>query len=158
MIKIFEFIQPYASVLADIATIIGGISVTIGIFSLVVNRVNKKSFRLEVNSLRSNYGDALFRISVQNFTDKLTCIIEIKLIIKNQTYKAIERHWNSSDFFYKDFRNIQIFPFESKDFELLFYVEKNTLPKYVKFKVLTTQKNISYKVDLSKIGNKRNNT
>lgn len=146
--RFFQFISPYSAVLADFATIAGGISIVAGVLTWSKNRIRKKSFQFEINSIRSNYDSSLLQTSIRNFTDKTVCIIELKLIIGNTVCVAKERYSDGHDYSYRYFRNIIVPPFSSYDFDLIFDIKKSDLPRCAKLKAITTQKNISYKIPL----------
>ena len=80
----FQQLQGYASFAADLATVLGGISVFIGICALLKNHLNKNSLRLKINLILSYYDDTYFFLSIQNFTDNFLYIIEIELLTKKQ--------------------------------------------------------------------------
>ena len=143
----FQQLQGYASFAADLATVLGGISVFIGICALLKNHLNKNSLRLKINLILSYYDDTYFFLSIQNFTDNFLYIIEIELLKKKQKYQAKELYFRHEVFAtYRPLKNIPVSSFEADDFDCYFEIEKSKLPKILKFKITTTQKTFTYKI------------
>lgn len=144
----FQQLQGYASFAADLATVLGGISVFIGICALLKNHLNRNSLRLKINVIRSYSDDTYFFLSIQNFTDNFLYIIEIELLTKKQRYQAKELYLRHEVFLtYRPLKNIPVSSFEADDFGCYFEIKKSELPKILKFKITTTQKTFIYKIE-----------
>lgn len=142
----------FFDIAASIASIFAAISVIVGMFGIISNRLRKKKFTIVPRKLFPTPLGSYFDFTISNFTNHSLTIIEILLILNGNQYpmQMIEQPVINL-LSPAPLRNIPISPYESKDVRILFEVSRKKLPNIIKIKVVTTQKTMKYKISVKEL-------
>ena len=137
---------------ASITSIFAAISVIIGMLGIISNRLRKKKFTIVPRDLIRTPLGSCFDFTISNFTNHSLTIIEIFLIVDRKQYpmQMIE-NVSTNVLLPAPLRNIPVAPYESKDVQILFEINRTKLPDFIKIKVVTTQKTLKYKISIKEL-------
>lgn len=146
----FDVILNWTSLLANIATILGAVSVITAVFVLMKNRLSKRTLKIDftlINNsiLNTDLRTFTFDCDISNFTDKEFFITKIILQIENNDYEL--QHYKNAAFPHVplayEIKNLPIASHEAKTLRCFIDVPvKTKVPKRAKVKIYSTERNL----------------
>lgn len=152
-----EQMVAWSTLVANIVTCAGIITVVITLFHLKKNHVSRRTINISVSFLecflhsQTEQSYSLL-IDIQNFTEKSFFITSIQIALNKNDFVFVESQQEAFGIIQevRSIKNIPIAPHEAKEVYGILITPIASTPKKCKVKLLTTERKLVYRVTLRK--------